>query len=171
MLRTPNVGLFGAQIGRMNESDVERSPSSTEAAPGEGNNPEANPSEAISDVREAMAELKAQLDATVNFVKHAMAMSLRSGETEMSGMFIRAQQFIDRKVAEAEDQVTRMFADAQLASDDIIADARRRAKELADRTNRFLVLSPDALDQLEESIDSFVRANKEVTRGVPSHAE
>ncbi len=149
----------------MNESDTQGSTHPTEAGSGEDHivdsmDPSGAP-RAIAEVREAMAELKAQLDATVDFVKKAMATSV-GPERDMSAMFIRAQQFIDRKVAETEDQVTRMLTDAHLASEGIVAEARRRAKELADRTNRFLVLSPDALDQLEESIDSFIRANNEV---------
>jgi hypothetical protein len=115
--------------------------------------------QALAEVTRALGELKSQLDATVGFVKRAM--SIENPQPEFKALFVRGQQFIERTTAEAQRQAYLILADARVEADRIVADARDRIRELA---GSYFAMSQEALQQVENDVDSFSQANTEVSQ-------
>jgi cell division septum initiation protein DivIVA len=118
--------------------------------------------QALADVTREMERMRAELDSIVALVKHAL--SLGAPNSDFENMFIRAQRFLDRTVAEAEEQKVEILTRAYARAEQLVAEGRQQAEELVDRAARCLVLAPQALEELGETIDSFTQANDEVIR-------
>jgi hypothetical protein len=192
------IRLFGR---RRDELEPEPEPTSVGEAPsespwdGEWAQAAAQPEHAVpvrelADVTTAMGRIKAQLDATVALVERISSLPVRDPGSELEGLFvraqrfidgvladtrrqaadmeklfIRAQQFIDKETAEALDRAGVVLADADAKADEIVAVAREQARELTTRTANYLAnylaFPPDVLEHIEESIDSFTRTNND----------
>jgi hypothetical protein len=149
------------------------------------------PVEHLAGVTAAMARIKGQLDATVSLVERINSLPAPDPGSELAGLFlraqrfidavladtrrqavamedlfIRAQQFIDKETTDALGRASEVLADADAKADEIVDEAREQARELTTRTANYLAnylaFPPDVLEHIEESIDSFTRANDDV---------
>ncbi|MGH9030376.1 MAG: hypothetical protein ACRDV4_12280 [Acidimicrobiales bacterium] len=117
---------------------------------------------ALTNVNREMELLKSELDSIVSLVRQAL--SLGAPQTEFESMFVRAQQFVERTVADAEQKRVEILTNAYIRADEVVAEARRHATDLAARASSYVVIAPQALEELERTIDSFTQANDELTR-------
>ncbi|MGA2520917.1 MAG: hypothetical protein ABSG81_08900 [Acidimicrobiales bacterium] len=89
-------------------------------------------------------------------------------EEQIGQLFVRAQDFVDRAIGEAEELGRNMLAEAEFEASRIVAAARDEASRLvieaqneAERTNK---IPPEAVRQLQATIDGFGRVNNELLR-------
>jgi len=129
--------------------------------PGPGRAAAASPDAALDAATELFDELKVRLDVSVASVKPIMDAS--ATEIEIGQLFARAQSFIDRSVAQAHEQAAQILAEARAKADAIVAEARQPATEVVDDAPRYQAILPEALQQLEKTINSFSRTNSELT--------
>jgi hypothetical protein len=147
------------------------------------------PAEELGKVTVAIARIKTQLDATVSLVEKISARP--EGEAEelfiraqrfidgvladtrrqavaMEELFVRAQQFIDRETDDALARASQLLVKADARADEIVAQAQEQARQLTSRTANYLAnylaFPPDVLEHLDESIESFTRANDELAK-------
>jgi ElaB/YqjD/DUF883 family membrane-anchored ribosome-binding protein len=168
-------------------SDV---PSESERPSGTDEEPAVSvPAQELGQVTVAIARIKTQLDATVSLVEKISARP--EGEVEelfvraqrfidgvladtrrqavaMEELFVRAQQFIDRETDDARARASQLLINADARADEIVAQAQEQARQLTSRTANYLAnylaFPPDVLEHLDESIESFTRANDELAK-------
>jgi hypothetical protein len=90
---------------------------------------------------------------------------VRTSEAEIGELLIRCQQFIESIVADAERQAHEIVAAARSEAGVILADAGRRAGEVpgpAPRAAGPPGLSSQSADDLNSTIDGYIRVNNEL---------
>jgi hypothetical protein len=145
------------------------------------------PVQELDEVTTAIVRIKAQLDATVSLVEKISARpegdaeelfvraqrfidgvlaDTRRQAVAMEELFLRAQQFIDRETDDALERASQLLVNADARADEIVAQAREQARQLTSRTANYLAnylaFPPDVLEHLDETIESFTRANDEL---------
>jgi len=118
-------------------------------------------SAALVEVSRAVVDLRGRLDETLALAQKAIAAS--ANEVEVGGLFVRAQAYVDRAVRDAERHATEIVAEAHATASEIIAGAQREARVVMGQAGSFSPIPPEALEQLERTIDSFSRANKDLS--------
>jgi hypothetical protein len=119
-----------------------------------------NAATALLEVSQAIDELKGRLEKAAHSVLQAT--NVNATELEMGKLFVRAQEFVDRAMRDAQLKATRIVAEARVTAGAIVEDARSQAKAIVEQANT-IGISSDALRLLERTIDSFTRANSELS--------
>src|SRR5271155_2026276 len=89
---------------------------------------------AVTHVAVALDELKDQLEIANRRVGEAAAAQIT--EAELGRLFVRAAEFADSAVAEAQDDARRLMADARREAERILADARAHAAAIIEEAER-----------------------------------
>jgi hypothetical protein len=79
-------------------------------------------------------------------------------------LFVRAAQFADTAIAEAEDEARQLVAAGASQAEQILADARRAADAIIEEAHRSARLGVAAAEQVQSTIDGFTRVNRELIR-------
>lgn len=157
-------------VGR--ETTSEHVPSD-EADPGQPNNEGAPWDEVaraaarvLAEIAHATANLSGRIEQLSALIEHAS----NSGAPgfEVDRFFVQAQEFIDRRMLEAQGQAARVLAEAHAQADQIILEALGQTRQLIRQTPLTAFTSTEALQQLEDTIDSFSRSNTELMSQIAS---
>ena len=135
------------------------------AYPNEGDTVQAV-TNAVTHVAVALDELKDQLEIANRRVGEVAAAQIT--EAELGRLFVRAAQFADTAVAEAEDEARQLVAAGASQAEQILADARREADAIIEEAHRSARLGVAAAQQVQSTIDGFTRVNRELIRELES---
>jgi DivIVA protein len=114
---------------------------------------------AVSHVAMALDELKDQLEIANRRVSEVAA--TQTTEAELGRLFVRAAQFADSAIAEAQDEARRLVADARREADRIVADARGHADAIIEEAERSTTLPSAFALQVQTALDGFTHVNRE----------
>ncbi|HXQ75061.1 MAG TPA: DivIVA domain-containing protein [Acidimicrobiales bacterium] len=114
---------------------------------------------AVTHVAMALDELKEQLEIANRRVGEVAAAQIT--ETELGRLFVRAAEFADSAIAEAEEEARQVVADARMDAERILADARIEAESIIEEVQR---LPPAAAEQVQATIDGFTHINRELIK-------
>src|SRR5580704_9239350 len=89
---------------------------------------------AVTHVAVALDELKDQLEIANRRVSEVAA--AQTTEAELGRLFVRAAEFADSAIAEAQDEARQVVADAHRQADRILAIARGHADAIIDEAER-----------------------------------
>ena len=117
---------------------------------------------AVAHVAMALDELRDQLEMANRRVGEVAAAQIT--EAELGRLFVRAAQFADSAIADAEEEARRLVADAHDRAERILAEARREADAIIEENQRSSQLSADAAVQVQTTIEGFTRVNQELIR-------
>jgi hypothetical protein len=117
---------------------------------------------AVTHVAVALDELKDQLEIANRRVGEVAAAQIT--EAELGRLFVRAAQFADTAIAEAEDEARQVVAAAHRQAERILADARNEADALIEEGQRSSQLGAAAAQQVQATIEGFTRVNQELMR-------
>jgi hypothetical protein len=131
------------------------------AYPNEGDTVQAVAS-AVTHVAVALDELKDQLEIANRRVGEVAAAQIT--EAELGRLFVRAAQFADSAIAEAEEDARRILAAAGREAERILADARLEADAVIEEGQRSSRLSAAAAEQVQATIEGFTRVNHDLIR-------
>ena len=112
---------------------------------------------AVTHVAVALDELKDQLEIANRRVGEVAAAQIT--EAELGRLFVRAAQFADTAIAEAEDEARQLIVAANREADRILTDARVEAEALIEEGRR-----SSAVEQVQATIEGFSRVNQELMR-------
>jgi len=129
--------------------------------PNEGDTVQAMAS-AVTHVALALDDLKDQLEIANRRVGEVAAAQIT--EAELGRLFVRAAQFADSAVAEAQEEARSVVAAADQEAQRILADARREAEAMIEEGQRSSELGIAAAQQVRATIDGFTRVNNELVR-------
>jgi hypothetical protein len=116
---------------------------------------------AVTHVAVALDELKEQLEIANRRVTEVAAAQIT--EAELGRLFVRAAEFADTAIAEAEEEARRLVAGARLDAERILADARIEAESIIDEAQR-ASLPVGAAEQVQATIDGFTHINRELIK-------
>jgi vacuolar-type H+-ATPase subunit H len=116
---------------------------------------------AVTHVAVALDELKDQLEIANRRVAEVTTAQIT--EAELGRLFVRAAEFADSAVAEAEEHARRLITDARMDAERILADARIEAESIIEEAHRS-GLSAAAAEQVHATIDGFTRVNRELVK-------
>ncbi|HXQ62961.1 MAG TPA: hypothetical protein VN796_11550 [Acidimicrobiales bacterium] len=116
---------------------------------------------AVTHVAVALDELKDQLEVANRRV--AEVTSAHITEAELGRLFVRAAEFADSAVADAEDEARRLVAAARMDAERILTDARIEAESIIEEAQR-MGLPAAAAEQVHATIDGFTRVNRELIK-------
>jgi hypothetical protein len=116
---------------------------------------------AVTHVAMALDELKQQLEIANRRVTEVAAAQIT--EAELGRLFVRAAEFADNAIAEAEEEARRLVAGARLDAERILADARIEAESIIDEAQR-ASLPGTAAEQVQATIDGFTHINRELIK-------
>jgi len=131
------------------------------AHPNEGDTVQAV-TNAVTHVAVALDELKDQLEIANRRVGDVAAAQIT--EAELGRLFVRAAQFADTAIAEAEDEAREVVAAAHRQAERILADARAAADALIEEGERSSQLGVAAAEQVQATIEGFTRFNQDLMR-------
>jgi regulator of protease activity HflC (stomatin/prohibitin superfamily) len=131
------------------------------AYPNEGDTVQAV-TNAVTHVAVALDELKDQLEIANRRVGEVAAAQIT--EAELGRLFVRAAQFADTAIAEAEDEARQLVAAGASQAEQIVADARREADAIIEEAHRAARLGVAAAEQVQTTIDGFTRVNRELIK-------
>jgi hypothetical protein len=94
----------------------------------------------------------------------ALARQHQHNEAKIGELFIRVQDYISRATAEAEEHALNLIAEAEFEAARIVATAKEEAHRLLSEARRPASLPPEAITQLQMTIDGFARLNNELLR-------
>jgi hypothetical protein len=117
---------------------------------------------AVTHVAVALDELKDQLEIANRRVGEVAAAQIT--EAELGRLFVRAAQFADSAIAEAEDEARQLIAAAKRDAERILADARVEAEALIEEGHRSSELGAAAAEQVQATIEGFTRVNQELMK-------
>jgi hypothetical protein len=117
---------------------------------------------AVTHVAVALDELKDQLEIANRRVGEVAAAQIT--EAELGRLFVRAAQFADTAIAEAEDEARQLIVAANREADRILTDARVEAEALIEEGRRSSELGAAAVEQVQATIEGFSRVNQELMR-------
>jgi hypothetical protein len=92
------------------------------------------------------------------------AVDQRRNEEQIGELFIRAQEYVDRSIAETEERARIVVAEAEIEAGRIISVARDEARRLIEEGKRSTRLPADAVRQLQATIDGFGHVNRDLLR-------
>jgi hypothetical protein len=107
----------------------------------------------------ALAELLRSLEALAG-----LSAEHHRNEERIGQLFARAQDYVDRAQSEAQEHARRLVAAAEAEAARIVASAREEAHRLATDPGRQLSIPPEAVTQLQLTIDGFARLNNDLLR-------
>ena len=110
-------------------------------------------------VLSGLQELLQRLDASI-----ADAAAQRRTEVEIGQLITRTNEFVERTVAEAEEQARHLVAEAEFEATRIVAAAKEQAHRLIEEAKQSSALPPEAVRQLQVTIDGFGHLNGELLR-------
>lgn len=87
----------------------------------------------------------------------------RSFESRLGRLFLEAQDFLDHVRAETSEWANRVLEDARAEAAEIVRVARDEAAQIVDEARRSSV-SPEAVQSIQTTIQTFNRANAELAR-------
>ena len=117
---------------------------------------------AVTHVAVALDELKDQLEIANRRVSEVAAAQIT--EAELGRLFVRAAQFADTAMAEAEDEAREVVAAARREAERILADARSAADAMIEEGERSSQLGVAAAEQVQATIEGFTRFNQDLMR-------
>jgi cell division septum initiation protein DivIVA len=117
---------------------------------------------AVTHVAVALDELKDQLEIANRRVSEVAAAQIT--EAELGRLFVRAAQFADTAMAEAEDEAREVVAAARREAERILADARTAADAMIEEGERSSQLGVAAAEQVQATIEGFTRFNQDLMR-------
>ena len=91
-----------------------------------------------------------------------LAREERKNELKIGELFIRAQDYVNQAVGEAEERTRKLIAEAETEGARIINAAEQEAKRLTEEARRTSGLPPEVILQLQRTIDEFTRVNGEL---------
>ncbi len=116
---------------------------------------------AVTHVAVALDELKDQLEIANRRVAEVTTAQIT--EAELGRLFVRAAEFADSAVADAEEHARRLVAEARVNAERILADARIEAESIIEEAQRS-GLPAAAAEQVHATIDGFTRVNRELIK-------
>jgi vacuolar-type H+-ATPase subunit H len=116
---------------------------------------------AVTHVAMALDELKDQLEIANRRVGEVAAAQIT--EAELGRLFVRAAEFADTAIAEAEEEARQVVADARMNAEHILADARIEAESIIEEAQR-PGMAPGAAEQVQATIDGFTQINRELIK-------
>lgn len=123
--------------------------------------------DALDDARDEARGDTAAVSA--DLVPAANGPSANGHEVEISGLFLRAQQYIHKVIAEAQHDATEIVAAAMAEAEDIVVAGRERARQIvqeAPAAGADNALPSETMQQLVRTIEILCRSNTELTREV-----
>ena len=117
---------------------------------------------AVTHVAVALDELKDQLEIANRRVGEVAAAQIT--EAELGRLFVRAAQFADTAIAEAEDEARQLVAAANREAQRILAAARVEAEAMIEEGQRSSELGAAAAEQVQATIEGFTRVNQELMK-------
>jgi hypothetical protein len=131
------------------------------AYPNEGDTVQAVAS-AVTHVAVALDELKDQLEIANRRVGEVAAAQIT--EAELGRLFVRAAQFADSAIAEAEEEARQVVIAANQEAQRILADARLEADAITEEARRSSALGLAAAQKVQSTIEGFTRVNQELIK-------
>ncbi len=113
----------------------------------------------VSEAAGTMVELHEVFDRLRELL--VLAREEHDNEVKIGELFVRAQDHVNRAVADAEERTRQLLADAELEASRIVTAAEREARRLLEEA-RQPVVDPSVTEQLQRTIDGFTRVNKEL---------
>jgi hypothetical protein len=83
-------------------------------------------------------------------------------EEKIGELFIRAQDYVNEALADAEARACQLIADAEFEAAQIVDEARDEARRIINEARRATALPPEAVRQLQATIEGFARLNREL---------
>jgi len=83
-------------------------------------------------------------------------------EEKIGELFVRAQDYVNEALADAEERARQLIADAEFEAAQIVDDARDEAHRIINEARRATALAPEAVRQLQATIEGFARLNREL---------
>ena len=125
----------------------------------------------LDDMSEAMDLTVSQATSAVDGLKDllrrleslaVLAKEHQKNEVKIGELFISVQDYIARATAEAEERARSLIAEAEFEAARIVATAKEEAHRLISDARRPTGIPPEALKQLQGTIDGFARLNTDV---------
>ena len=113
----------------------------------------------VSEAAGTMAELHEVFDRLRELL--VIAREEHDSEVKIGELFVRAQDHVNRAVADAEERTRQLLADAELEAARIVTAAEREARRLLEEA-RQPTMDPSVTEQLRKTIDGFTRVNSEL---------
>jgi cell division septum initiation protein DivIVA len=119
---------------------------------------------AAANVLGEIARTSTDLSARIEDMAAAIRNALQSGTSVVGAdnLFVQAQEFIDQCIAQAQQQAAQVLADAHAQADQIVKEGLERTRQLIGQAPLTAFMPTEAVQQLEQTIDSFSRSNSEV---------
>jgi hypothetical protein len=108
---------------------------------------------------DGLRELLGRLEALAT-----LARQHEQNEAKIGELFIRVQNYISSATAEAEEHARNLIAEAEFEAARIVATAKEEAHRLLSDAKRPAGIPPEAVVQLQVTIDGFARLNNELLR-------
>jgi hypothetical protein len=90
-----------------------------------------------------------------------LAREERKNEEKIGELFVRAQDHVNRAIADAEERARQLLVDAEHEAAMIVAAGRREVERILAEA-RSAALPPPVAEQLQRTIDGFARVNREL---------
>jgi hypothetical protein len=119
---------------------------------------------AVTHVAVALDELKDQLEIANRRVSEVAA--AQTTEAELGRLFVRAAEFADSAIAEAQDEARQVVADAHRQADRILAIARGHADAIIEEAERSTTLPSAFALHVQAALDGFTHVNAEFMKEV-----
>ena len=116
---------------------------------------------ALADIARSMDDLRDRIDPAMEAINHALVVSTSEGE--IGKLFVRAQEYVDRAVADAQRNAAQLLVDARAEAERIVAEGHQRARQLIEQAPFNALVPTEVLQQFERTIESFNRSNCELT--------
>jgi len=107
----------------------------------------------------ALRELLRRLEALA-----VLSQEHQRNEAKIGQLFTRVQDYIDRTTAEAEEQARALIAEAEFEASRIVTAAKEEAHRLITDASRPTGIPPEAIRQLQVTIEGFARLNADLLR-------
>jgi hypothetical protein len=116
---------------------------------------------ALGDIASSMDDLRVRIDRAAAAIHTALIVS--ASELEITALFVRAQEFIDRALLDARRQAAEVLTEAHAEAEWIVAEGHRRTRQLIAEAPLAAFVPAEAVQQLERTIESFSQSNSELT--------
>ncbi len=100
-----------------------------------------------------------------------LAREQHRNEEKIGELFVRAQDYVNEALADAEQRARQLIADAECEAAHIINDAREEAQRIVHDARPSLGLPPEAIQNLQSTIDGFAQLNRELLGELTSIGE
>ena len=127
--------------------------------PEEGPDPIGAIGRTVSEAAGTMTELHEVFDRLRALL--VLAREEHDNEVRIGELFVRAQEHVNRAVADAEERTRQLLADAEIEAARIVTAAEREAHRILAEA-RVPAVDPSVAEQLQKTIDAFARVNGEL---------